>query len=103
MVSGGRYGLMAYPLTAPITMDSKADKLTVMAVRIVICLRMETPPHLLWWRHEEGLRQRRTILCEVAHTALPAKCPKRSIRGLPESRQRKKKRPEGLYTQYQGD
>jgi hypothetical protein len=47
MVNGGRYGLMAYPLTAPINMDSKADKLTVTAVRIVICLRMETPPHLL--------------------------------------------------------
>ena len=43
MVSGGRYGLivMAYPLGATITMDSKADKLTVMAVRIVICLRMK--------------------------------------------------------------
>jgi hypothetical protein len=37
---------MAYPLTAPITMDSEADKLTVMAVRIVICLRMETPPSI---------------------------------------------------------
>jgi hypothetical protein len=34
---------MAYPLGATITMDSKADKLAVMAVGIVICLLMETP------------------------------------------------------------
>ena len=34
---------MAYPLDATITMDSKADKLTVMAVRIVIGLCMGTP------------------------------------------------------------
>jgi hypothetical protein len=42
-VNGGRYGLMAYPLVATITMDSKADTLTVMAVRIVIGLCMGTP------------------------------------------------------------
>jgi hypothetical protein len=60
---------MAYPLTAPITMDSKADKLTVIAVGIVIGLCMGTPSSISSGeRHEEGLRQRRTILCEVAHT-----------------------------------
>ena len=40
---------MAYPLGATITMDSKADKLAVMAVGIVIRLCMGNPLfHLLW-------------------------------------------------------
>ena len=44
---------MAYPLVATITMDSKADKLTVMAVRIVIGLCMGT---LLFGPLGHGLR-----------------------------------------------
>ena len=54
-MNGGRYGLMAYPLAATITMNSKADTLTVMAVGIVIGLCMGTPSSISsGGRHEVG-------------------------------------------------
>ena len=48
---------MAYPLTAVITVSSKADKLSVvMAMGIVIRLCMGTPSSISSGRrHEEGL------------------------------------------------